>query len=61
MKCSLCMINEGEYNSKHYWNVRGKLCSECYDYKYVHDPKSLVNKAYFRKILKISKKSGFFF
>lgn len=56
MKCTLCMVNEAKYDSKPHWNVRGKLCSECYDYKYVNDPKSLVNKSYFRRILKISKK-----
>ncbi|MDH3657632.1 MAG: hypothetical protein OEM77_05800 [Nitrosopumilus sp.] len=50
------MVNEAEYDSKPDWNVSGKLCSECYDYKYVHDPKSFVNKSFFRKILKISKK-----
>ena len=56
MKCAFCMVNEAKYDSKPDWNVGGKLCSECYDYKYVHDPKSLVNKSFFRKILKISKK-----
>lgn len=50
------MVKEAKYDSKPNWNVSGKLCSECYEYKYVHDPKSLVNKSYFRKILKISKK-----
>ena len=52
------MVNEAEYDSKPDWNVNRKFCSKCYDYKYVHDPKSFVNKSFFRKILKISKKSG---
>jgi hypothetical protein len=50
------MVNEAEYDSKPDWNVSGKLCAKCNDYKYVHDPKSFVNKSFFRKILKISKK-----
>ena len=59
MKCSFCKIHEAKYDSKSNWNVSGKLCEECYDYHYVHDPKSLFNRPTFRKILKLSKKKWF--
>lgn len=55
MKCAFCMVKEAKHNPKPNWNISGKLCSECYDYKYVHDSKSLINKPFFRKILKLSK------
>ena len=59
MKCSFCMIKEAKYNPKSTWNVSGKLCSECYEYKYVHDSNSLINRPLFRKILKLTKKKWF--
>ena len=59
MKCAFCMIKEAKYDPKPNWHVTGKLCSECYDYKYIHDSKSLINKPFFRKILKLSKKKWF--
>ncbi len=59
MKCSFCMINEAKHNPKPNWKVSGKLCSECYDYKYTHDPNSLINKPLFKKILKLSKQKWF--
>ena len=61
MKCSFCMVKEAKYNPKPNWKIRGKLCSECYDYKYVNDSNSLINKPFFRKILKLSKKKWFIF
>ena len=53
------MIKEAKHDPKPSWNVSGKLCSECYEYKYVNDPNSLVNKPFFRRILKLSKKKWF--
>ena len=53
------MIKEAKHNPKPSWDVSGKLCSECYEYKYVNDSNSLINKPFFRKILKLSKKKWF--
>ena len=53
------MIKEAKHNPKPNWDVSGKLCSECYEYKYVNDSNSIVNKPFFRKILKLSKKRWF--
>lgn len=59
MKCSFCKVNEARLEPKPGWNVSGKLCQQCYDYKYVHDPKSLVNRPAFRKLLRLSKNRWF--
>lgn len=53
------MIKEAKYDPKPNWHVSGKLCPECYEYRYVHDPKSLINKPFFIKILQLSKKKWF--
>ena len=59
MKCAFCKIHEAKYDPKPNWNVYDKICQECYDYLYIHDPKSLENRPAFRKLLKLSKKKWF--
>ena len=59
MKCSFCKVKEAKHNPKSTWNIDGKICSECYEYKYVNDSNSMINKPFFRKILKLAKNKGF--
>lgn len=59
MKCTLCKIREAKHEPKRRWHLDNKLCHECYDYLYVHDPKSLENRPAFRKLLRLFSKKWF--
>jgi len=59
MRGALCKIREAKYVPKSNWRIYDKICEECYDYLYIHDPKSIENKPVFRKLLKLFNKKWF--